>query len=180
MANNEHRGKLLSDMSQALYEFTTTYSTSTWEGRRPGLGKPKVTFSWKSCGAFRAWRIHCASGVVAFSMDGFAYRDHKESGIVSIKLGSGHIVFPTDDSRSDHSLSLTTSDKNTRLVNVTDEAVPWEATIEAMTKELAEATHLLNEAVAEYDRAEAKQKEQRKTDDIQAACNALAQATKED
>lgn len=164
------------EMATALYDFATLYEHATWDGKRPGLVKPNVTFPWKSCGAFRAWAIHAHNGVVAFSMDGYAHRDRRRTGVIHVKVGPGSIVFPPSDSRSSHSLELSSSDKHTALVDVTNAMLDWQPTIQRMTNELRDTKAALVVAIDEYDKAEHEKRVADRESQLKAARQAILSA----
>lgn len=147
----EKRNNLIQEFSKTLYEYATTHSSCTWNGKRSGLIKPKLKEStWKSCGGFRAWKLFAVKPPLLFCCDGFEVRSGKFYGSISIAVNGG-IILPADDSRSQHSLRPTTTDGG-KLIDVTNElSVSWEPIIEDMNAEFLQAYESLVKAVKEYD-----------------------------
>lgn len=175
---NDERLILLQRMARAAYEYATERESSNWENKRPGLQyEPARGLSIASCGAFRRWMILAHDGVVGWCVDGYQQREtQNETGGVLVLIGDGAFAFPSDNSRSDHSLSFKTSG-DARLVGVTDNPeVPWDARIEAMAVELEAASIRLRDAVHEYDENRKLENELRRSAEVSAAAQAVRAA----
>lgn len=157
--STEHRKQIIANLASALYDYATTAELANWENKRTGLQFPSLEgVDYRSCGAFRAWAIHCHDGRVCFSMDGYDHRAGHATGKVGVRIGKSSFIFPSDDSRSHHSLSLRVSNGE-QIVWVTDEpSVAWEPAVELMALKFRSAKEELDETVSRYD-AEKRQRE---------------------
>jgi hypothetical protein len=161
MANAKHKGELtvktqselLSEAVKQLYEYITNIDEATHNDRRPGMGwhRPEG-IETKSCGAFRKWAIYAVYDRIAISADAFRVREgYTDYCGLWIHTGGGKIVFPRDDSRSHHSLSLSVVGGEGKLVNVTKEDGPWTKHLPVMTERLRLAIESIKAEVVNYD-----------------------------
>lgn len=164
------RNELIKRMAAALYEWCTTRTSATWEGKRSGLSIPSLDgLQAKSCSAFRAWVLHAHDGVCCFSMDGNYHRAGRDTGGVKVLVGEGKFVFPHNDSCSQHSLAMSINGDG-MLVNVTNEpTVNWEPRIESMAETLERCAAELKANIERYDREQADAEQLRKQSAIAAA-----------
>ncbi len=168
--------ELIAIATSALSDYLSVVTNATHDNRRPGLSWERPQgLQTRSCGAFRAWRIFVSTGNIALSADGYrVLDDRKYGGCLLIRVGEGHFVFPPDDSRSYHSLDLDVS-RGCQLVNVTRERGPWTPRLTEIAAELKAATERIKAAVAEYDARKKRERDERRSSELQAAIEACSQ-----
>lgn len=176
-----NQNQLLTECVSALYVYLTTVAGATHNERRPGLyWLPPDGVRAKSCGAYRGWAIFALYGRVLVAADGYRVRsDPGYHGLLYVNTTDGYVIFPSDDSRSSHSLKPYVihgeiGDQRVvedALVGVTDEEGPWTAIIPMITQKLKDATSSLEEAVNKYDCELQERRRQERASMLEAAKN---------
>lgn len=173
--------QLLTECVSALYVYLTMVAGATHNDRRPGLSwLPPDGVRTKSCGAFRAWAIFALYEKVLVAADGYRVRsDACYHGRLFVNTTDGYVIFPSDDSRTSHSLEPYVihgeiGDQRVvkdALVDVTNDDGAWTGIIPMITQKLQEGTRSLEDAVSKYDRELQERRRQERASMLEAARN---------
>lgn len=169
----EETRKHLVEAVAAIYDYVTLADSANRDNRRSiSIAKPDGVITYNA-GAFRSWAVGATFGRIAISADGYRVRENRAyGGSLLVLVGDGRFVFPPDDSRSHHELSLKATD-GARLVNVSIEPGPWWAFVPEITERVKSATASVEAAIAEWDADVKRKREQSRQKDLMEAALAV-------
>lgn len=173
------REQAIAEVANALYDYVVAKQSATHNGKRPGLKwEHPEDVDVASCGAYREWAIFAVHKRLAIAADGYRVRDNSSYGRqMFVHAGEGKIRFPSDDSRSHHSLSLKLQDIpdgcTGSLIDVTREEGPWDELLPEITNRLNAATLALARSVSEYDANNDRLQEESRKSDLEKAIAAF-------
>lgn len=165
--------KHLTEAVAAIYDYVTLADSANRDNRRAiSIARPDGVVTYNS-GAFRSRAIGATFGRIAISADGYRVRENRAyGGSLLVLVGDGRFVFPRDDSRSHHDLSLRATD-GARIVNVTNESGPWWAFVPEVTERVKSATRSVEAAISEWDADVKRKREQSRQNDLMEAALAV-------